>query len=113
MWMSKAIYADQHDRLVKAEAIVESVKIHNAALHTTMDWMRLRLNQLEHERAQLIHNYMGVQIAVPNIEPSRQSDNPADLFNQVPSYDDVGDAEADRMGIGWDDDGQFVAKVGK
>jgi len=113
MWMSKAMYAEQHDRLVKAEAVVQSVQIHNAALHTTMDWMRLRLNQLEHERARLIENYMGVRISVPNIEPAQSTDNNADLFNQVPSYEDVGDTEAERMGIGWDEDGQFVAKVGK
>ena len=85
MWMSKAMYAEQHDRLVKAEAVVQSVQIHNAALHTTMDWMRLRLNQLEHERARLIENYMGVRISVPNIEPAQSTDNNADLFNQVPS----------------------------
>jgi hypothetical protein len=111
MWISKQVYLEQRDRAVKAEAIVESVRIHNAALHTTMDWMRLRLNQLEHERAQLIHNYMGVSLAVPNIEPTSNSDNPADIMNQVPSYEDVGDKEALRMGIGWDNDGHFVAKV--
>lgn len=102
MWISKATYDDWQKRLTRAEAVKEALERHNSALAATMDWLRVRVTQIEMERAQLMYNYMGVKIAVPQIERAPEVPQRVDA---LPDFNDVGDAEAARLGIGWNPDG--------
>jgi hypothetical protein len=102
MFISKLAWTAERDARIKAEALVGFLQSDRVALHTTMDWMRVRLNQVEQERADLIERYLGVKISVPNIAPAEKPTDNADLFNQTPSFEDVGDAEAERLSIRWD-----------
>ncbi len=109
MWITKQAYQDERDARIKAEAVNSAVQSYNVALQTSLDWMRVRLTQLEHERAQLLFNYTGVKVAVPNIEPATNvAENSADSLNQTMSFADVGDAEASKLGIEWDASGKVV-----
>lgn len=108
MWISRSIYQDQKDKLVRTEERLAAIQSHASAMKTTMDWMMVRLTQLEHERAQLIFNYTGVKIAVPSVEPVARPTESADMFNQLPSFDDVGDEEAARLGLDWDSEGELI-----
>lgn len=112
MLISRQAYNDLRDLALKAEAVCHKVEQHNVALQTTMDWMRTRLNQLEHERAQLIYQYMGVKIAVPVIAPAPavQPEAVANMINETPSFEDMGDEEAARQGISWNAAGEVVYK---
>ena len=106
MWISREHYQAHRDERIKAEAIVAAVQSHNVALQTSLDWMRVRLTQLEHERAQLIFNYMGVKVQVPSIEPATNpAEASADALNQTLTFADMGDEEAARLGIEWNADG--------
>lgn len=113
MFISRKAYDDLRDQALTASAVCTKVEQHNVALQTTMDWMRTRLNQLEHERAQLIYQYMGVKIAVPVIAPTPavQPETVADMVNDMPSFNDVGDEEAAKQGIGWNLAGEVVYKA--
>ncbi len=79
------------------------------ALQTTVDWMRVRVNQLEHERAVLVENYMGVKIQVPTIEPAPEAPRSVEsLLGQSLDFNDVGDRAAAALGLGWNDNGECV-----
>src|ERR1019366_4522364 len=70
MWISRTAFekliVDRHTAEGRAHALDLQVQ----SQKSTMDWMAMRLTQSEHERAQLIHNYTGVKITVPSIEPA-------------------------------------------
>lgn len=106
MWLSRQTWDQERDARIKAEAETASIKQYNIALQTTMDWQRVRLNQLEHERARLIETYMGVKIAVPEI--SAEPMDSASILQEVPNFDDVGDEQATKLGIQWNDLGEVV-----
>lgn len=108
MWISRVMFEQLIEARAAATAVVTELKSQNVAQKTTMDWMMMRLTQLEHERAQLIHNYMGVKIEVPSIEPETPSVTTSDLLSQTMSFDDVGDDEAKKQGIDWDEMGRVV-----
>lgn len=105
MWISRKDY----DRLIEERATLLAENRERAtslaALQTTLDWARVRLNQAEHERAQLLYNYTGVKVSTPTIEPVRKTPSIHEVMSQLPSFEDIGDAEARKLGIGWNDDG--------
>ena len=112
MWIDRKTYTDIRQELTDARAELRGMQNAQQSLMTTMDWMRVRLTQLEHERAVLIQNFMGVTIAVPTIEqekPVRVAGTPRSDFDHplhaMPSFDDVGDDEARRLGITYNPDG--------
>jgi hypothetical protein len=100
MWISRAVFEDLRDQATKATAITDALRTHITALNTTLSWLQVRLTQLEHERAVMLDKYMGIKVTVPVFEPDQQSTG--DILN------DMGDAEADRLGIGWSTDGSLV-----
>lgn len=106
MWIARATWDQERDARIRAEAETASIKQYNVALQTTMDWQRVRLNQLEHERARLIETYMGVKIAVPEV--TVESKDSSELLQEVPSFDDVGDDKALLMGISWNEMGEVT-----
>ncbi len=107
MWISSKTFVEMSDARANAEGRAHTLVNQITALHTTMDWMRVRLNQVEQERADLIEKYMGVKIHVPQIEPISTTDT-SDVLNQSVSFEDIGDEEAARQGIDWDDNGELI-----
>jgi hypothetical protein len=68
----------------------------------------LRLTQSENERAQLIHNYTGVKITIPSIEPAPNPISMSDILNSTTNFEDVGDDEAKKQGLDWDATGALT-----
>lgn len=110
MWLSRIAFEkllQDHSVAVGRAAAIEQ---QNTKLHATMDWMRLRLNQLEHERSVLVENYMGVKIPAPTIERAEAAPIGSAILNEVPSFEDMGDDAASAAGIAWDDTGRLVRR---
>lgn len=66
----------------------------------TIDWLRHRVNALEKQNSILVMKTSGVVFPVPEIVPTRpgtMSELPG--FDTMPSFEDVGPAEAQRLGI--------------
>jgi hypothetical protein len=63
-----------------------------------MNWLTVRVSQLEHERSILLRDYMGV--TVPALTIRRDTPQTEPLDSPV-SFSDVGDDEAKRLGIDW------------
>jgi hypothetical protein len=113
MWIKQSVV----ERLIKerseASGAAQAMERQIAAQNATVEWMMLRLGQLEHERAVLVERYMGVTLAVPKITraPDVASTLTADdLLNSMPSFEDMGEAEAQRQGVDWDEQGRVVYK---
>ena len=76
----------------------------------TIDWMRHRVNALEKINAQLLLKATGIHVPIPEIVPTRPgtlSDPPLDM-TYMPSFEDVGDSEAQRLGVEHENDGTLV-----
>ncbi len=86
---------------ITAQANLDAVRAVNVQLNTHLEWTRLRLVQVEFERAALIKKFMGVDIPVPEIEDPYQPIDPS----ATPDFSDVGDEEAAKLGIEWNKDG--------
>src|SRR3990167_3115262 len=94
-----------HKQLATAEAEARAAREQVAYLQATLEWSRVRLTQLEKERAQLVYAALGAKIPVPEFTQDPTAGLPQNLLTSMPSFDDLGDEEAARQGIGWKDDG--------
>ena len=101
MFISRAVYQDLRESLVAAQAERDTQHAQISALNTTCDWFRVRITQLEHERALMLQNYLGVTIPTMSIEKVASPASVRPSYDPVPHFDDVGDEEAKRMGIDW------------
>ena len=105
MWINRAIFdtlqASATTSATEARVLSEQLR----AWQTTMDWMRVRLNQVEAERAALLFNYTGVKILTPTIAPAHEVAPQPDMLGATIHYGDIGDEEAAKQGIFWDLDG--------
>lgn len=118
MWISlKAYLKDKEDsialRVQRDEAITQLRQ-----QETTLAWFMHRLTQVEQERAKLIFTYTGVTVEAPSYEPSDPEKEAASMIqrnplNSLPSFEDVGDEEAARLGIQWDDEGKIQYAMNK
>jgi hypothetical protein len=98
MWISKAAgkvidslnYQNQDIRHTNAVLTTELQKVNaeNARLRADMDWFKLRLNQVERERGQLIQAAIGVKIAVPEFVPTYE--DPGGALNDMPALNTIG-----------------------
>lgn len=80
---------------MKAEATAARLEVENARLRSDMDWFKLRLNQVERERGQLIQAAIGVKIAVPEFVPTYEDPGKA-LAEMMPDLSSVGQDAADQ-----------------
>lgn len=101
MWISKAIFEQSTKERLEAQAVRDALQQHNAQLAAHIEWMRIRLTQVETERAQMIWNYTGVKVPVPQII----KDETPSIHMPMPDFADMGDAEASKLGITWNPDG--------
>jgi hypothetical protein len=65
----------------------------------TIDWMRHQVNALSKQNALLIAKAAGIHVPVPEIVPTRPGTMTVPDFSSMPSFEDVGDDEANRLGI--------------
>lgn len=110
MSISRDTYDDLRLGHAEQRGVSQALEKNLIALQTTMDWMRVRLSQLEHERALLVQHFMGISLPVPTIERTptkREQQMPLDV---MPSFEDVGDDEAGRLGITHNADGTVSYK---
>jgi hypothetical protein len=110
MWVRYSTFEAMLKERSEAVGAAQALKEQVVAQKGTLEWLTFRLTQLEHERAQLIFNYMGVKITVPEAIPA-STETPlsaSEMLNAVPSFDDMGDDAAKAHGIGWNDDGRVI-----
>ena len=105
MFISRTHYDDLRLDAAKHSEAARILSEQNRALQTTMDWMRVQINQLSHEKAQLLFNYTGVKIASPEIVPSAPPANIEDILGATAHFDDIGDDAAAKLGIFYNTDG--------
>ena len=79
--------------LAATRAERDAIKLQLAISQNHFDWMRMKLNSLEMEKAALIQKAYGVTVPVPSIERAQQSDPGLDPFS------DVGDELAKKLGL--------------
>ena len=123
MWVNKALFEaiieeNKHQRSLinverefraKAESQTDSLRVQNTKDTVMIDWLRNRVNALEKERAILLNKTSGVHVPIPEIVPTRPgSIGGTPDYDHIPSYEDVGDNEAQRLGIMHDDDGRLI-----
>lgn len=93
--------------LVEERARREELDKRCESLQTTQAWLFIRVNQLEKERAILFREVTHLPIPVPEIiaNPVRTSADHVGLGASPDPLSDMGDAEAKRLGIEFDDEG--------
>lgn len=104
MWIDRKTYDDLRLDRTTWLAEARTLTTQNQALTTTLDWLRVRVTQLELERAQLLWNYTGVKVPTPTITHTATDTVPL----TPPNFQDIGDAEAAKQGIEWADDGTLL-----
>lgn len=118
MWVNRSLYQvvlDDNKRMSDVAAISlaheKEAEGRSATLHSqkakddiTIDWMRHRINALEKQNTILMQKAMGVAFPVPEIVPTRPNSISPDYL-EMPSFEDLGDAEAARLGIKVNDAG--------
>lgn len=99
----------------RMSATVQQLHIQKAKDDLSLDWMRHRVNALEKQNAVLMMKATGMAMPIPEIVPTRPGtitmigegvDGPN--FDMMPSFEDSGDAEAERLGITHTADGAVV-----
>lgn len=108
MWISEKIYDWTVAGLTEAQkettrarsneaaalAKLVTVEADNARLRADMDWFKLRLNQVERERGQLIQAAIGVKVAVPEFVPTYE--DPGRALSEMPDLSTVGGDAVDQ-----------------
>ncbi len=112
MWVNKAEYFRIVKERDEAAGVAKALEQRVFALETSADWLRVQFSKCDHERAALIAKYLGVQVPTMVFEQEDKSRTPTShIINDAGAlFADVGDEEALKQGLGWDDDGNFVAK---
>lgn len=103
MWISRKAFDQNTTERIKATEEARVLAHQNAALQITCDWFRLNAEKWERERAYLLKTYMGVAVDVPHFvkpEPSGE-----EVLGGANMFQDIGDDEAKRLGIEWDEHG--------
>ncbi len=104
MFISRELFVGLVEKESKARGELAALQTRFAAQDSMVDWFRIRLTQLEKERAQMILKYTGVAIETPVF--AKEPEKPLDqVLGEVSTFDDVGDEIAAKMGIGWRADG--------
>ena len=78
---------------VRAER--DALKLQSSISQNHFDWLRVRTNQLEFERAQLLEKAYGIKTPIPEIV--RTSVSPIEFNNAL--FEDVGEKTARELGL--------------
>lgn len=106
MWVSNKVFdwfkvSQEVVNELRAEVLAlraerDAFKQQLTVANTNFEWIRLRVNQLEIERAGLLEKASGIKTAVPEIV--RTPSNVDQMINSF-TFDDVGDEMAKRLGL--------------
>jgi len=77
----------------------DALKLQLAVSQNHFDWLRLRVNMLETERAQLIQKAYGIQLPVPEVIRTPLPGQGPDESQKQFSFDDVGEELARKLGL--------------
>jgi hypothetical protein len=108
MWISSSTFETLVKDRFTAEGRATVLELENARLHATLDWLKMLTNRSEQERAQLLYNYTGVKVPVAEIAREEPAKSPLEGQVNAGLFNDMGDEEAARLGIGWDDKGELA-----
>lgn len=93
--ISKQAVDSLREELAGVRAERDSLKLQLASSQNHFDWLRVRVNALEVERAQLIEKAYGIKIPVPEIV--RPAKSPLELNTDI--FNDMGDDAAKTLGL--------------
>jgi hypothetical protein len=96
-------------QVIEAQERAINLRTQKAKDDISIDWLRHRVNALEKQSAVLMNKAAGILLPVPEIVPTRpgtMSDIPD--FDTMPSFEDVGDTEAQRLKVKHDEDGNVL-----
>jgi len=108
MWIGKAHYRtldglinsaqERNTEMLRREGAVNQkvadLERMNAQLVATVEWMKIRLNSVERERAVLISAAIGIKVPVPEFMPVTGDADMQKTFSEMPNLSTVGeDAE--------------------
>ena len=104
MWISRELFTELIANEAATRGELAALQARFASQDTMCDWFRIRLTQLEKERAQMVKQYTGVILETPVF--AKEPEMPVEqVLSEVSSFDDVGDEVAARLGIGHNPDG--------
>jgi hypothetical protein len=93
--VSKEAVESQREELAAVRADRDALKLQLAVSQNNFDWLRLRVNTLEVERAQLIQKAYGFSTPIPEVV--RSPVNPVDLNADL--FSDMGEKSAKEHGF--------------
>ena len=93
--VAKSAIANLREELSAVRAERDALKIQNVVTQNHFDWLRIRVNALETERAQLIEKAYGIKVPIPEIV--RTPVHPIDFNSAL--FEDVGDETAKELGL--------------
>lgn len=111
MWLPKYVYdlfqvskeaADAlRTELATVRAERDALRLSEATAKSNFNWLTLRVNSLEVERAQLIKKAYNIDIAIPEIvQTSNQRAGNSNIFELTSSlFEDLGDEAAKELGL--------------
>ena len=100
--ISEQSFADLKEQNAALRAERDALKSENSLLRVSGDWLRSKVNQLELERAALLHTAHGISVPVPQLE--KVNAPPAGFARGAEAldfsgFDDMGDKVAQELGI--------------
>lgn len=102
MWVNRQVYLDLQKQLADVTAQRNAQLATIGAIEASMNWLTVHVSQLEHERSILLKNYLGVTVPALTIKQTSEASGQPMIPGDSPNhFDDVGDDEAQRMGIDW------------
>lgn len=91
MWINNEFVRGLKTRAGQCEYVLgekHRLEVENARLRSDLDWFKLRLNQAERERGQLIQAAIGIKISVPEFVPSEPEIDKS--LHEMPNFASVG-----------------------
>lgn len=113
MWTNRAVF-EEHDarmhagNVERARLLAENIGLResNKVLQTNMDWMRMRMTQLEKQNAQYIYQIAGVKVPTPEFVPAINLADAASTMSELADvFEDMSDERASKLGISLTPDG--------
>lgn len=77
----------------------DSLNLQLVTAKTNFEWLRLKVNALEVERAALLEKVYGLKIPIPELAPMHPNVTARDLGTMEDLFNDMGDDEAKRQGL--------------
>ncbi len=125
MWVNKALFdmivqdnKAQQTEITQKTAYIFATDARMDALRQQktkddlhIDWLRHRVNALEKQNTILMGKATGLAFPTPEIVPTRPGTiGGVPDFDTMPSFEDVGDDEAQRLGVAHDFEGRLAFK---